>query len=376
VRPLVLISSLAPGGAEQVNVTLLTRLRREGMAVPLCTVTSRHDGPLAREVRNAGVQRLDLGARRLADPLALIRLIRLLRAESIDLLHAHGQDAAILGAAACRVWRVPLVITRHVLEEPGESRRERARARLTLRAFRQADVPVAVSFASAARLSRLSGRAMEDIRVLHNGIHVDAYSAPAPEPARQALRNELSLPPDARLVLLPAVMRGGKGHDTLLDAAPALADRVPRVHILLAGTGELESRLRAKAAGHDHMIHFLGHRTDMPELMAGCDLVVLPSMAEALPTVLMEAAAASRPVVATSVGGVPEVVEDGGTGLLVPPDDPVALAWAITALLMDRPRARAFGERARKVARNLFSLERQVERTVELWQETARGGRV
>jgi glycosyltransferase involved in cell wall biosynthesis len=375
MSPLVLISSLAPGGAERVTVTLLSRLRREGMAVPLCTVTSRHDGPLAREVRNAGVQRMDLGARRLADPFALIRLIRLLRAESVDLIHAHGQDAAILGAAACRVSRIPLVITRHVLEEPGEGRRQRVRARLTLGAFRQADVPVAVSLATAVRLSRLSGRATEDIRVLHNGIDVDAYSAPAPEPARQALCHELTLPLDARLVLLPAVMRAGKGHDVLLDSVPAIAGRVPRVHFLLAGTGDLEDRLRARAAGHAHSVHFLGHRTDMPELMAGCDLVVLPSMAEALPTVLMEAAAAGRPVVATRVGGVPEVVVDSETGLLVPSEDPAALAGAITALLMDRSRARAFGRRARKVARSRFSLERQVERTVGLWQETVLGGR-
>jgi len=356
-----------------VNVTLLTRLRREGMAVPLCTVTRRHDGPLAEEVNHAGIHRFDLGARRLADPLALIRLIRLLRAGAVDLVHAHGQDAAILAAAACRVSSLPLVITRHVLEEPEDSWRERARARLTLRAFRHADVPVAVSHATAARLSRLSRRSVGDIRVLHNGIDVDTYSAPKPEPARQALRHELSLPSDARLVLLPAVMRAGKGHDSLLDAVPAIVDRVPRVHILLAGTGELENRLRARAAGHDHRVHFLGHRTDMPELMAGCDLVVLPSMAEALPTVLMEAAAAARPVVATRVGGVPEVVEDGGTGLLVPPGDPAALAGAITALLMDRPRARAFGERARTVARNRFSLERQVEQSVELWQEAVVG---
>jgi glycosyltransferase involved in cell wall biosynthesis len=374
VRPLVLVSGLAPGGAERVVVSLLVRLQRGGLSTPICTVTSRHDGPLAAELTGGGVDRRDLGARRLADPRALVRLVRLLRSKRFDLIHAHGQDATILGAAAARVRRTRLVITRHVLEEPGDGWRQRARAGLTLRAFRSADTPVAVSRAAAQRLSRLARLPAEAIRVLPNGIDVDAYASPDPERARARLCGELSIPGDARLVLLPAVLRPGKGHDTLLEALPALEARSGRVRVLLAGAGELEEELRRKAERHADLLHFLGHRTDMPELMAAADLVILPSQAEALPTVLIEAAAAGRPVVATRVGGVPEVVKDGRTGILVPPGDPVALAEAVTSLLNDPERRSAFGERAARVARDRFSLDRQAERTVALWEDTIRGG--
>lgn len=358
-----------------MTVSLLVRLCRRGLPTPACTVTTRHDGPLAAELRAGGVERWDLGARRLADPRAAIRLARLLHSERVDLIHAHGQDAAILAAAAVRLRKTRLVITRHVLEEPAGDWRQRARARLTLGAFRRADVPVAVSRATAGRLSQLARLPMEGIRVLYNGVDTQAYERPAPVPTRAAICGPLGLSPSARLVLFPAMLRVGKGHDVLLEALPLLRERVPGLRVLLAGAGELEPELRQTANGNAQLVHFLGHRTDMPELMAACDLVILPSWAEALPTVLMEAAAAGRPVVATRVGGVPEIVEHGRTGLLVPPGDPAALAGAIALLMRDHQRARAFGARARSVARARFSLDGQVERTVLLWQQTIRGGR-
>jgi glycosyltransferase involved in cell wall biosynthesis len=374
MRPLVLISGLAPGGAEQVTASFMIRLRRMGFGAPVCTVTSRHDGPLVDRLGEAGVERRDLGARRLADPRALARLLGLLRARDIDLVHAHGQDAGILAAAARKIGKVRLVITRHVLEEPVGNWRERARASLSLRAFRQADTAVAVSSVAASDLSRLAALPLERIRVLHNGIDVDRYADPDPAAAREELVQSLSLPADSRLVVLPAVLRQGKGHDLLLDALPELRRRVPRVHVLFAGAGPLEDELRRRAEVHGDRVCFLGHRTDMPALMAASDLVVLPSRSEALPTVLMEAAAAGRPVVATRVGGVPEVVEDGATGLLVPPGDPDGLAAAMGRLLQDAGMARDLGARARRRAAASFSLERQAERTLALWEEVMAGG--
>lgn len=379
VKPLILISGLAPGGAERVTASLVIRLWNRGIPVPICTVTSRHDGPLAAELGAHGIDRRDLGARRLTDPRAFGRLVRMVRAEGIDLVHAHGQDAAIVAAAA-RLGATPrhrrprLLITRHVLDEPSGDWRQRARARLTLGAFRRADLPVAVSRATAERLAELARIPVEAIRVLLNGIDVDTYSRPCTHRAHTALLRHLSLPVDAPLVLLPAVLRDGKGHGTLLEGLPALRPRTPPAHFLLAGSGPLEPEFRRRASRHRDRVHFLGHRTDMPELMAASDLVVLPSRSEALPTVLMEAAAAGRPVVATRVGGVAEVVEDGRTGFLVPPDDPRALARAVDEMLDDPARARAFGERARSRARERFSLDRQAEGTLELWRCASRQG--
>ena len=375
MRALVLISSLATGGAERITVSFLCRLARMGIPALVCTVTARHDGPLATELSEAGVIRHDLGARRLADPLALLRLLRLLRRERIDLVHAHGQDASILAGAARRLSRVPLIITRHVLEEPAQDWRERLRAKLALASIRRADAVVAVSSAAADRLAELARLPRSAFRVIPNGIDLERFRGNGTDLHQTALRRTLGLSRDTRLVLLPAVLREGKGHDVLLDAVPALKKRVPSVHVLFVGGGEREAALRSLAQPYREMIRFLGPRNDIPELMAACDLVVLPSLTEALPTVLMEAAAAGRPVVATRVGGAVEIVEEGRTGLLVTPGDPVALAEAMVNLLINCDLAHAFGEAARRLAQERFSLDLQIRFTMALWDDVVAGRR-
>ncbi len=382
VRPMVLISGLGTGGAEQVTVDFLRRLARRGIAVPVGTVTARHDEGPARALERAGLPRMDLGARRLADPRALFRLRRLLGRRRISVLHAHGQDATVLGFLATRASRVAFAATRHVLEELAGSWRERLRARLTLAAFRWAEAPVAVSRAAADRLLKAGGLEEEAVRVIRNGVDLERF-APAGSgldeengpTVRSAVRSELGLPPDAPVVLVPAVLRRGKGHGLLLSAAPRLRARVPDVRILLAGGGEREAALRGEVARREleGCVRFLGHRDDVPRLLAAADVVALPSRAEALPTVLLEAAAAGRPAVATRVGGTPEVVEDGRTGRLVPPGDPEALADALAELLSDPARARRMGRAARRWAEAHFDLDRQVRETLALWRELSRG---
>lgn len=364
----MLLSGLATGGAERVTVSFLERLAARRVPVTACTLTDRHDGPLAAELARSGVRRVDLGARRLADPRALWRLRALLLAEPIDLVHAHGQDASILAAAVRRLHPARLVVSRHVLEEPNGSARERLRARAALRAFRRADATVAVSHAAAERLSSLAHLPREHVHVIPNGIDVDAYASPARGAARAEVLAELRLPDDAFLVLLPAVLRDGKGHEVLLAALPAILERAPRVRVLFAGGGPREEELRERASPLGRTVRVLGARTDMPRLLAACDLVALPSWGEALPTALMEAAAAGRPVVATRVGGVPEVVDHGRTGLLVPAGDAAALAAAVVSLLNEPCRAASMGRAAAERARADFGLDRQVQRTLELWQ--------
>lgn len=369
-RALVLLSGLATGGAERVTVSFVQRLRAMGIDAAVCTVTARHDGPLATELSAAGVPRHDLGARRLMDPRGLWRFGRLLARERPDVVHAHGQDAAILAATARQFHPFPLAITRHVLDEPTNSLRLRLRAAAACVTFRRADAAVAVSDAVARRLAELSGLPHRAIHVIRNGVDVEHFGRSSGE-RRSAVRAALAAGPDDPLVLVSAVLRDGKGHDVLLRSLPAVRARVPTARLLVAGDGEREAALRSQARtlgdGMADAVRFLGHRTDIPDLLAACDLVVLPSVAEALPTALIEAAAAGRPVVATRVGGIPEVVVDGVSGLLVPPRDPAALADAIATLLLDRARARLYGTAARGIARSRFSIDTQVARTLDLW---------
>ena len=374
MKPLVLLSSLAPGGAEQVTVEFLRFLAETGRPVPICTLTSRHDDTPALELSEAGVARYDLGAHRLLDPLALGRLLSLTRREGFDLVHAHGQDAAIMGSAARRFSPFRMVVTRHVLEEPTDTMRQRLRAHLALDALRRADAPVAVSRAAADRLADLTSMPPARIRVIRNGIALQRFDPARISGSGAGIRECLGIGPEDSLVLVPAVLRPGKGHNILLAAVPLVLERVPRACFALAGGGEMEGELRAMAASLGKAIRFLGHRSDVPELMTASDLVVLPSLAEALPTVAMEAAAAGRAMVASNVGGVPEVVEDGLTGVLVPPADPRHLADAVSALLMNGEGRIAMGLRARQRALEQFGIEAQVRDTLRLWRELARNG--
>jgi glycosyltransferase involved in cell wall biosynthesis len=368
-----LLSSLAAGGAERVVVSLACRLAQRGYDTPVCTLTSRCDTHLAEELRDGGVIRYDLGARRLSDSRAVFRYLRLLSRSSIDVVHAHGQDAWILAALARRLTTVPLILTRHVLEEPAETWRQSLRRRCALEAVRWADSLVAPSSATAERLAELVGICASRIHVIPNGIDLDQFHYPSA--SREEIRRALGCAAHERLLLLPAVLRQGKGHEVLLEALPAIRRSVPHVRVIFAGGGDREAELRERAEPYGDSVIFLGHRSDLPDLLAACDLVVLPSYSEALPVALIEAAAAARPAVATRVGGTAAIVEHGVTGLLVPPGNPGALAEAVVAVLSDQQRLHAFGQAARIAARHRFSLDGHADRTLELWSNVARARR-
>jgi glycosyltransferase involved in cell wall biosynthesis len=356
-------SGLFPGGAERNIVSVLPHLSRRGTEVALCTLTTRRDGPLAEEFARSGLRRFDLGARRLLDPAALARLVRLVRAARVDLLHAHDQDGNLIAAAAGALTGRPVVMSRHVLFEPAPTRRSRARARLVIGALtHRADLVVAVSEAVRASLVA-TGVPDRRIRTVPNGILQGAFTGDA---ATAAARAALGWD-DAPVVLMPAVLRPGKGHDTLFAAAAQVRSRVPGVRFVLAGDGP--ERAALQAAGTPAGAEFLGHRDDVPRLMEASDVVVLPSLAEGLPTVLIEAALAARPVVASRVGGVPEIVADGSTGVLVPPGDPAALAGALVRVLTDPAGARAMGARARTDAVERFSLPHQAAALEAVYDE-------
>ncbi|OGL00951.1 MAG: hypothetical protein A3D33_19895 [Candidatus Rokubacteria bacterium RIFCSPHIGHO2_02_FULL_73_26] len=177
------------------------------------------------------------------------------------------------------------------------------------------------------------------------------------------MRAELGLGPGDRPIGVAARMTAQKGHAHLLDALPAVLARVPAVVCVLIGDGPLRAPLeaRARALGVAARCRFTGARADVADLVAALEVVVLPSRSEGLPFALLEAMALGKPVVATTVGGCPEVVEDGRTGWLVPPGDAPALAGAVLRLLEDAPAARAMGARGAARVRAEFSLARMVD---------------
>ncbi|MFB3819672.1 MAG: glycosyltransferase family 4 protein [Candidatus Methylomirabilales bacterium] len=278
----------------------------------------------------------------------------------LDVLHCHGAyPEGYVGAALKRAAGVPLVIRPHGADVlPGEwiARHPRLRSRMQA-ALLAADAVVAQGAFLAEEVRGLgveSGR----LRVIHNGVHL------APPPPL----------PDAPGLLAVGSLSHKKGLDVLLRALAAVAREAPAVRLVLAGEGPEAERLRALAgelgiAGH---VRFAGVVTGPPktDLLAAARIVVVPSRREPFSNALLEAMAAGRAVVATAVGGSLEVVEDGRSGLLVPPEDPAALAAALLALLRAPERARALAEGARKRAEE-FSWERMVDAYEALYREVA-----
>jgi glycosyltransferase involved in cell wall biosynthesis len=161
-----------------------------------------------------------------------------------------------------------------------------------------------------------------------------------------------------------------KGHRFLLEALPAVAEKVPGLKVLFVGDGALRIKLEeeAQVRGLDRCVIFTGYRRDCMQLMAICDVVVLPSLYEGMPLVPIEAAAMRKPVLATAVDGTKEVIADGVTGVLVPPGQPAALATALIKLLSNKEWSLALGEQAHERAERLFSLDRQLRETETLYR--------
>jgi glycosyltransferase involved in cell wall biosynthesis len=200
------------------------------------------------------------------------------------------------------------------------------------------------------------------IRFIPNGI---------PEQHRRGtdVRAELGIAPDAPVIGAVGQLREEKALDVLIDAAGRLAPRVDGLTVLLPGAGPEEAALREAAAGLDGTVRFLGLRDDIPDVLAAMDVAVCCSHREGSPLSVMEYMAAGLPVVATRVGGVPDIVIDGEQGVLVAPGDAGALAAALGELLGDPARREAMGARARERQREEFDLDVMVGRVQELYEE-------
>jgi glycosyltransferase involved in cell wall biosynthesis len=378
-RVLSIIASTELGGAERVFTALLDHLdRRRFETWVACSGT----GPMLAEyaARAAGVRSFDL--ERIWDPRTVLALARWMRALRCDVVHTHLWTADVLGGLAAALARVPVrVATVHTeyfraVDEVGTRRARKALlSRLHRVAYHLFDVVIAVSHSVARDLAQRPGVPVSSrrIRVIQNGI--DAVH----EPSMGTPRETLGLPPGTPVVLVPANFVPMKGHRWLVDAVPGVLERAPGATFLLAGTGPTLASVRARiaSAGLDARVRVLGSRGDMLELMRLADLVVLPSVAaEGLPIACLEAMLVGRPVVAAAVGGLPEVVDHGRTGLLVPPRDPASLTEAITALLADPARALSMGEAGRAAAAGRFTAKRMAMELAAVYEALLQDRRI
>lgn len=359
IRVLYLIDAMRMGGAERITVALLRHLDRSRITPIICTLNKKDESPLVEQL---GVKRYDLEAKRLLDPNAFRRLIEIIRQERIDVIHAQLQDATIFAAAAKRFTRVPVVVTRHLIDDDRKNWRRRMRNRLEQFTIHQS-VEKMITVSDAAKYNYLEKTNLPHHRIetIYNGIHLDNFK---PADNKNTVRQSLHLPHDKPIVTMVGVMRPGKGHAVCIEAA----HRVPEARFLLVGDGELRPELEQQAQGLEDRIHFLGQRMDIPDILSASDIFVLPSDMEALPTVLIEAGASGLPSIASHVGGIPEIIQDGETGVIIPPRDPDALASAIKDLIHNPEKANRMGQQAYRHVHERFDLFQQVTATLNLYE--------
>ncbi|HEX7709022.1 MAG TPA: glycosyltransferase [Thermoanaerobaculia bacterium] len=365
IRLLWLIDSLNVGGAESLILPFARALDPRRFALTVCSLTTINGNQLKASIEDAGLKTVNLEARSLRDFRAFRRLLGMLRTESFDLIHAHLTYASIWGALAGRLARVPTVASLHVA--PPGSGSDGLRDRLMRFALsRWAARTIAVS--DSLRTQYLAAGGLDERRVvtIHNGIETGPFNRPRIE-CRARIKEEFGIPQDVLLLVCVSVLRPGKGIDVLLQAATLM----PESHILIVGDGAMRAEWErlAVALGLADRVRFAGHRSDISQWLAGGDILVHPSLADAFPTVLLEAMAAGLPVVASHVGGIPEIVVHGRTGLLVPPGNPDALAAAVRSLGTGPPASREMGTEGRRIVDEQFSTDAWTARIEALYGE-------
>lgn len=345
------------GGAERTLYNVLLRLDRERFSPEVITLYGGN-GPIAQEIRALDIPVTDLGMRRKWRIDALWRLSQLLRRQRPQILHACMFHANIAGRLIGRLAGVPLIITwRHTINLEG-----RFREALNRWTFPLSDLEFTIcDLARAIDLDRAHA-APDKVVTLYNGIEVDAFS-PAGT-TQPNLRRAFDLPERAMLIGSVGRLHPAKGFEDLLTAMVDIHRNVPQAYLLIVGDGELYDPLQAQVEQlhlTDHVI-LTGYRADVARILAGLDLFVMASHWEGLPLVVLEAMATGLPVVATAVGGTPEVVVEDVTGLLVPPHDPDALTNAVLRLLRDPGLRQRMGDAGRTRVVEHFTIERMVHK--------------
>jgi len=353
----IVLSSFEAGGTERQMTELIRRLDRRLFRVHVACIRRR--GAWLRRVEAAAYEVVDFPMRSFMSPgagQALVNFARWLRRRRIALVHACDLPTNVFALPGAALARVPVRIgSRRELAPPDKTRLHLTAQRL---AYRTAHRIVANSAAAASHVVA-DGIASSRVVVIPNGVDLAAFPAAARFSSVDA---GLARASDAAIVCTVANLRPEKGHDVLLRAAAMVLAQMPRVRFRIVGDGPLRSALVAQAAalGIAAAVEFLGHREDVPALLAESDLSVFPSRTEAFPNAVIEAMAAGLPVVSSAVGGVLELVEHDRNGILVPADHPDALAANVLALLGDRAKATRLGHAARATIQSRYSFDRMV----------------
>ncbi len=375
VRIVHIITRLDVGGSTENTVISVTRMPRAEFTGSLVSGPTADPPPeLSQILSGAGVPWIQVPhLRRLVSPLAdfraLFELRRVLRRMPADIVHTHSSKAGFLGRLAARAAGVPHIVHTphgHIFEGYFSPATTRVFLALERVAARFTDRIITLSDAEARDHLRHGIGRPEQFETIPSGVDLDGLQTVAP----------VRLMSGGPVIGVVARLTPIKGLSDLIFAAPSVLRRCPEARFLLVGDGEMRPALEAQARelGLGDRLTFAGFRADVPSVMAGMDLVALPSLNEGMGRVLVMAMALGKPIVATRVGGVAELLGDGEAGLLVPARDPPALAEAIGTLLLDPARAAALGEAGRRRAPR-YSAQAMLDALAKVYREVMTDGR-
>ncbi len=307
----------------------------------------------------------------LHDLLALFELTRLMRQKRYDIVHTHNSKAGFIGRLAAKIAGIPIIV--HTIHGFAFHEYERPPRRvlfilLERLAARLCDKLITISEPLKEWGLRLKIGRPEKYVTIYSGIEAEKFKINININEK---KGELGISSEEKVIGVVAKLWEGKGHKTILEAAPQVIKEIPNVKFLFVGEGYLRNRLekQVRKMGLSNKVIFTGFRTDIPEITATFDLALLVSLFEGMGRVLLEAMVLGKPVVATKVGGIVDVVRDGETGILVPPGDADALAKAIVTILKDEKLARRMGEAGKKRIDERFTARTMVKKISEVYEE-------
>lgn len=370
VHVLALIDHFVMGGAETLLPRFAAAAPTAGIDLQVACIHELDGNPAAAPLYELGLAPVNLNLTGRQGPRALRAVRRHIARVRPQVVHTHLGTSDVLGGLAARSLAIPAVSTIHA------ARWSNGRFDLRRRTVKHCAARVIAVSETARREYLRHGWARErQIVTIHNGIDVD----PCPG-AGAEVRRELGLRPEDVVVGMVSALRPEKGHDTALEVVGRLRSRFPELRLLIVGRGDLGDEIRARAASLGDAVVMAGLRHDVMRVFDAIDVCLQPSRADAFPTTLIEAMAASVPIVASAVGGIPEIVADGRTGLLVPaPPRPEAFVEALDPLLRDPTRRRELAAAGRQDYQLRFTAVPWVRATRALYDdvlaESARQGR-
>lgn len=370
IKVLEIIDQPFLGGGQVNLLSLAESLAKEMFEVAVC---SRGGGPLAEAVQKLGIPHFAVSFRKALDRSILREIRAVLADHRFDIVHTHGGVAGIYGRLAAHQSVTPVVIHtlhgihylhyRNVFTRFASIFLERYFSRFT-------NALIFVSDSDKKKGEKFKLASSSKMVVIKNGIDFSACIDRSKKAInKEIIRRDMSVDKTHQVVGTVARLHRQKGLLYLLQAAEIISRTIPSTRFVVAGGGPLKRKLEMlnRQQGLENVVRFLGERTEALEILSLFDIFVLPSLWEGLPYALLEAAALAKPVVASNVDGISELIQDGKTGILVPARNPERLAGAIIELLQDRRTASYLGENLQASLSKEYTLTRMIQETQALY---------